>query len=632
MKKTIHIIITLLLLASSLAAQQTRQLNATAVSATEGTLTWPDKLKLKAGGWIELPSTAGDPSSPVNGALWYNTVTGTVRIRQGGSTISAGGGGGGGSVATDTIFDAAGDLAVGSGADTAVRLPRGTAGQLFRTNLAGTNVEYFTAGTMHLQDASNVSITGGTVQDVVLTTPSFSDLGLFRVNSATMFLFDAPATPVNYFEWRSSAAGNNLALHLKGTDTDISVDIIPKGAGSVNVSGPLNVSTTIGAGGAITAGGALNGDSLSITNDGLITGNLGVSGVITGNGSGITTLDAANLASGTIAGARYADGTITITKLANMATSSFLGRVTAGTGQVEVLSVANAKSILSIANVENTALSTWAGSTNITTLGTITTGTVPVARVNGSANVNTLLGAADYAAFKTSLSLNNVENTALSTWTGSTNIATLGTITSGTWSATTVAVNKGGTGLTSGTSGGVLYYSASGTLASSGALAANAIVVGGGAGVAPSTVTTGTGVLTAVSNAVNTTGGIVTKGTETDTFIVAISDETTALTTGTAKVTFRAPYAFTVTGVRLSTTTANTGGTLLTVDINEAGTTILSTKLTCDASEKTSTTAATAAVISDSSIADDAEITIDIDAIGSTIAGAGAKVYITHTH
>lgn len=109
---------------------------------------------------------------------------------------------------------------------------------------------------------------------------------------------------------------------------------------------------------------------------------------------------------------------------------------------------------------------------------------------------------------------------------------------------------------------------------------------------------------------------------------IACSDETTALTTGTAKVTFRMPYAFTLTAVRASVTTAPTGGTLLTVDINEAGSTILSTKLTFDASEKTTTTAATPAVISDTSLADDAEMTIDIDAVGSTIAGAGLKVYL----
>jgi len=109
---------------------------------------------------------------------------------------------------------------------------------------------------------------------------------------------------------------------------------------------------------------------------------------------------------------------------------------------------------------------------------------------------------------------------------------------------------------------------------------------------------------------------------------IACSDESTALTSGVAKVTFRMPCAMTLTDVRASVTTAATGGTLLTVDVNEGGATILSTKLTFDASEKTTTTAATPRVISDSSLADDAEMTIDIDAVGSTIAGAGLKVYL----
>jgi hypothetical protein len=111
---------------------------------------------------------------------------------------------------------------------------------------------------------------------------------------------------------------------------------------------------------------------------------------------------------------------------------------------------------------------------------------------------------------------------------------------------------------------------------------------------------------------------------------VACSDETTALTTGTAKVTFRMPYAMTLTEVRASVTTAPVGSTLV-VDINESGTTVLSTKLSIDASEKTSETAATAAVISDSALADDAEITIDIDQIGSSTAGAGLKVWLIGT-
>lgn len=110
----------------------------------------------------------------------------------------------------------------------------------------------------------------------------------------------------------------------------------------------------------------------------------------------------------------------------------------------------------------------------------------------------------------------------------------------------------------------------------------------------------------------------------------AASDETTDLTTGTAKLTFRAPYAMTVTGVRINTNVAPTGTTLI-VDINKNGTTILSTKASIDAGEKTSVTAATPPVISVSAIADDDEITVDIDQIGSTAAGAGLKVWLLGT-
>jgi hypothetical protein len=53
--------------------------------------------------------------------------------------------------------------------------------------------------------------------------------------------------------------------------------------------------------------------------------------------------------------------------------------------------------------------------------------------------------------------LGNVENTALSTWAGSTNITTLGTITTGTWSATAITEIKGGTGLTAYNQGDTIY-------------------------------------------------------------------------------------------------------------------------------------------------------------------------------
>ncbi len=113
-------------------------------------------------------------------------------------------------------------------------------------------------------------------------------------------------------------------------------------------------------------------------------------------------------------------------------------------------------------------------------------------------------------------------------------------------------------------------------------------------------------------------------------YAIAVGDETTVIDTGTAKLTFRMPAAFTLTGIRASLTTASATGTV-TVDVNEGGSTLLSTKLTIDATEKTSTTAATPAVISDSAIADDAEITIDIDDAGSSADATGLKVYMIGT-
>lgn len=70
-------------------------------------------------------------SSPVDGLILYNSTTGKFTVRQSGAWTEMGsGGGGGGSVATDVIWDAKGDLAVGTGADTAAKLSVGTNGQI----------------------------------------------------------------------------------------------------------------------------------------------------------------------------------------------------------------------------------------------------------------------------------------------------------------------------------------------------------------------------------------------------------------------------------------------------------------------------------------------------------------------
>ena len=111
---------------------------------------------------------------------------------------------------------------------------------------------------------------------------------------------------------------------------------------------------------------------------------------------------------------------------------------------------------------------------------------------------------------------------------------------------------------------------------------------------------------------------------------VACSDETTAITAGTNKVTFRMPHAMTVTSVRASLTTAQTSGLVVKVDINQNGSSVLGTTLSIDNTEKTSVTATFPATITTSALADDAEITVDVDQIGNGTA-TGLKVTIIGT-
>jgi hypothetical protein len=113
-----------------------------------------------------------------------------------------------------------------------------------------------------------------------------------------------------------------------------------------------------------------------------------------------------------------------------------------------------------------------------------------------------------------------------------------------------------------------------------------------------------------------------------ESIIIACSDETTALTAGTAKVTFRMPYGMNpITEVFATLTTAQSSGNIFTVDINKNGVSILSTKITIDNNEKQSQAAAIPPVLSDTAFVKHQEVSIDIDQIGNGTA-TGLKVMI----
>lgn len=127
---------------------------------------------------------------------------------------------------------------------------------------------------------------------------------------------------------------------------------------------------------------------------------------------------------------------------------------------------------------------------------------------------------------------------------------------------------------------------------------------------------------------IHRTGGewyLISGSEESVTFMLALSDETSDLETGTSKTTIRMPFPMVLTEIRGSVNTAPTGANII-VDINQGGTSILSSRLVIDAGDKTSVGSSSPYTIVNSSLTDDAEITLDIDQIGSTIAGKGLKV------
>ena len=188
---------------------------------------------------------------------------------------------------------------------------------------------------------------------------------------------------------------------------------------------------------------------------------------------------------------------------------------TAGTGTITLLGASTGYQSFAVIGNGNTTYYTIAGQTTsewevgigtYTSSGTTLARTTVLANSAGTQPTALTFSAGTKDVFVTYPASKSVNLDA------SNNVSALGTVASGTWNGTAIGVGYGGTGLTSGTSGGVPYYSATSTIASSAALAANALVVGGGAGAAPATVTTGTGVVTALGVNTGSAGAFVVNG------------------------------------------------------------------------------------------------------------------------
>jgi hypothetical protein len=198
--------------------------------------------------------------------------------------------------------------------------------------------------------------------------------------------------------------------------------------------------------------------------------------------------------------------------------ASFRTAIGAGSGGGSVTSVAlSAPAFLSVSGSPITTSGTLALSYSGTALPIANGGTgnttIPATSIFVANSANTLTTVTPTASQSIRI------NSGGTAWEAYTPSASTGTVSSVGWTGGIVSIADATTTpafTIAGTSGGIPYFSSGTTWATSAALAANALVIGGGAGVAPSTTTTGTGVLTALASAANAAAGFVTgNGTAT---------------------------------------------------------------------------------------------------------------------
>lgn len=124
--------------------------------------------------------------------------------------------------------------------------------------------------------------------------------------------------------------------------------------------------------------------------------------------------------------------------------------------------------------------------TNATTLNV--GGAATVINIGNDLGQSNFAGDVNVAASK-GYEVNNVSvlnATTLGSSVITSSLTSLGTVTTGTWSATTIGANKGGTGLTSYVVGDILYASDTTTLSKLAGVATGNSVISGGIGAAPS--------------------------------------------------------------------------------------------------------------------------------------------------
>lgn len=492
-------------------------------------------------------------------------------------------------------------------------------GILNTTVLNGTNT--FTGGTaLH----PTINVTGGTFNSINVTGGTISSGGT-DLYSIFVTAAGASATTVT--------AGSNIAVSNAGLNYTISVSgspifnsITSSGASSFTtlsassfISGSTNIATVIN-------------NAATRVQPGLNTYTGGTAALPTVNISAATL---SSLSATTISGGTYYSGSTPLSTIitqivtgssTNTSVGNGLNTYTGGTATVPNVNVSaltiNFISVSGNSQFSNTTATLFSGGT--ISGGTYYSGSTPLYSVinnmiTGVTSIRVQNGLNTYTGGTADLPRVNISAATLDNLTVSGN-----TILSPTSASSLVIISTGTTPSFRDNNGNVIE---SATTASN--------IVGG----------IGNRILAGLSN-VQIIGGYNITGTTSNTVYIsnlsantlyvanfpcdlsfAISDETTQITTGTNKVTIYAPYAFTLTETQASL--SQSGSAISTFNIKKNGSTIYTTKMTIDANEFSTGTAATPPVITGTSISKYDKLTVDIDTTGT--GAAGAKIYLIGT-